>query len=88
MDQRLQEFKDQADVYCKDLATRLYRLEINQRRIPYSLEENGPWDNSRSPWRMRAQHYNTEDINAQYIKSVKVDAPSFDRRLDSQAYID
>ena len=35
----------------------------------------------------RVQPYNTVDVDAQYIKSVKVDAPSFDRRLDPQVYI-
>ena len=37
---------------------------------------------------MRAQPHNTKDPDAQYIKSVKVDAPSFDGHLDFQAYID
>jgi len=83
MDQRLQEFKDQADANCKDLATRLDRLETNKRRIPDPSEENEPRDNSRSPRRRRAQPYNTEGTNAQYIKSVKVEAPSFDGRLPS-----
>jgi len=32
--------------------------------------------------------YITAYTNAQYIKSVKVDAPSFVRRLELQAYID
>ena len=29
MNRRLQEFRDQADVKCRDLVTRLERLEIN-----------------------------------------------------------
>ena len=37
---------------------------------------------------MRAQPYNTEDPDAQYIKSAKVDVISFNGRLDSQTYID
>ena len=36
---------------------------------------------------MQTQTYHIEDPDAQYIKSVKVDAPSFDGRLDPQAYI-
>jgi len=54
MDQRPQEFKDQADANCKDLATRLDRLETNCRRIPNLLEENEPRDNSRSPMRRQS----------------------------------
>ena len=87
MDQRLWEFKDQGNTNCKDLATRLDKLEINRRRISDPLEENKPRDNSRSSWCRRAQPYNTEDTDAQYIKSVKVDAHSFDGHLDPQAYI-
>ena len=53
MDQRLREFKDQADANCKDLATRLDRLETNRRRIPDSLEENESRDNNRWSLRLR-----------------------------------
>jgi len=31
---------------------------------------------------------NVADTDAQYIKNIKVDAPSFDERLDPQVYID
>jgi len=85
MDQRLEEFRDQANANYRDLATWLERLEVNRRR---TTEENESRNNSRSPKRERAQPNNTEDTNAQYIKSVKVDAPSFDGRLDPLAYID
>ena len=47
MNRRLQEFKDQADANCKDLVTRLDRLEIIRRR---TAEKNVLRDNSRSPW--------------------------------------
>ena len=33
MDRQLQEVKDQVDVNCRDLATRIGRLETNRRRI-------------------------------------------------------
>jgi len=82
IDQWLQEFKDQDDANCRDLATRLDRLETNRKRIPDPLSENEPRDNSRSPRRRRVQPYNTEDTNAQYIKSVKVDALSYDESLN------
>jgi len=88
MYQRLQEFNDQAYANCRGLATQLDRLETNRRRIPELLEENKPRDNSRSPRRRQAQPYNTKDTDAQYTKRVKVDTPSFNRRLDSQTYID
>jgi len=77
MDQQLQEFKDQADANCKNLATRLDKLETSRRRIPDPLEENEPRDNNRSPRRWRAQPYNTEDTCPLYQK-CKVDAPFFD----------
>jgi len=88
MDRWLQEFKNQTDANCKDLATGLDRLETNQRRIPKPLEENEPRDNNRLPWRRRAQPYNTKDTNAQYVKSVKVNDFSFDGHLNPQAHID
>ena len=84
-DQRLQEFRDQANTNYRDLATRLERLEINRTR---TAEEDESRNDSRSPRRERAQPYNTTDTNAQYIKSVKVDAPFFDGRLNPQGYID
>jgi len=82
MNRQLQEFKDKVDVNCKDLATPLDRLENNRRRTTYPLEDNESRANSRSPWRRQAQPYNTEDTYAQYIKSVKVNALSFDGHLD------
>jgi len=84
MDQQLQEVRDQVDVNCRDLATRLDRVETNRRKVT----EEEISRNSRSPRRERVQPYNTADADAQYIKSVKVDAPSFDGRLDPQVYID
>jgi len=81
----LQEFRDQINVYCRDLATRLERLEANRKR---TTDEDESFNDSRSPRRERAQSYNTANTDAQYIKSVKVDAPSFDECLDPQAYID
>jgi len=85
MDQQLQEVRDQVDVNCRDLATRLDRLETNRR---ITTEEENSRNDSRSPKRKRVQPYNTADADAQYIKSVKVDAPSFNGRLDPQIYID
>ena len=85
MDQQLQEVRDQIDVNCRALVTWLDRLEANQRR---ATEEENSWNGSRSPRRERVQPYNTVDVDAKYIKSVKVDALSFDRRLDPQVYID
>ena len=85
MDQQLQEVRNQIDVYNKNLATRFDRLETNRGA---TTEEENSWNSSRSPRRERAQHYNTTDVDAQYIKSVKVNAPSFNGRLDPQAYID
>ena len=84
MDQQLQEVRDQVDVNCRDLAARLDRLETNRWIVK---EEKNSRNGSRSPRRERAQPYNTADADAQYIKSVKVDAP-FDGRLDPQVYID
>ena len=52
------------------------------------MEEDESRNDSRSPRRERAQPYNTTDTNPKYIKSVKVDAPSFNERLDPQGYID
>ena len=46
MDQQLQEVRDQVDVNCRDLATRLDRLEINRRR---ATEEENSRNGSRSP---------------------------------------
>jgi len=85
MDQQLQEVRDQIDVNCRDLATRLDRLETNRR---ITTEEENSQNGTRSPRRERVQPYNTADADAQYIKSVKVDAPSFDGHLDPQVYID
>jgi len=39
-DQRLQEYKDQADANCRELATRLDRLETNQQRTSDHLGDN------------------------------------------------
>ena len=85
MDQRLLEFRDQANTSYRDLTTRLERLETNRRWI---AEEDESRNDNRSPRRRRAQTYDIEDTHAQYIKSVKVDAPSFCGRLDPHAYID
>jgi len=85
MHQQLQEVRDQVDVNCRNIATRLDRLETNRRR---AMEEENSQNVSRSPRREWAQPYNTADVDAQYIKSVKVDAPSFDGRLDLHVYID
>ena len=85
MDQQLQEVRDQVDVNCRDLATRIGRLETNRRR---TTEEEISQNGSRSTRRKWVQPYNTADIDAQYIKSVKVDAPSIDGRLDPQIYVD
>jgi len=84
MDHQLQEVRDQVDVNCRNLATRFDRLETNRRRATEDNSRNG----SRSPRRERAQPYNTADTDTQYIKCFKVDAPSFDGRLDPQVYID
>jgi len=54
MERQLQEFKDQADANCKDLATRLDMLETNRKRIPDPLEENQSRDNNRSSRHRRA----------------------------------
>ena len=85
MDQQLQEVRDQVDVNYKDLATRLDRLEANRRR---ATEEENSRNDSRSPRREQVPPCYTADADAQYIKSVKVDAPSFDGCLDHQVYID
>jgi len=84
MDQQLQEVRDQVDVNCRDLVVRLDRLETNWRIVK---EEKNSRNGSRSPRRERVQPYNTVDVDTQYIKSVKLDAP-FDRCLDPQVYID
>ena len=68
-----------------NLATRLEMLEINRRR---ATKEDESRNDSRSPRRERAQPYNTADTDAQFIKSVKVDALSFYGHLDPQGYID
>ena len=81
MDRQLQEVRDQVDVNCRDLATRLERLETNRKR---ATEEKISRNSSKSPRRERVQPYNTADADAQYIKNVKVDASSFDGHLDSQ----
>jgi len=49
IDQQLQEIRDQVDVNCRDLATRLDRLETNQR----ATEEKNSRNGSRSPRRER-----------------------------------
>ena len=84
IDRQLQEVRDQVDVNCRDLATRIGRLETNRRR---TTEEENSQNDSRSPRREHVPPYYTVDTDAQYIKSVKVDAPSFDERLDPQVYI-
>jgi len=84
MDQQLREVRDQIDVNCRNLATWLDRLKINRRR---ATEEDNSQNGSRSPRRERDQSYYTADTDAQYIKSIKVDAPSFDGRFDPQVYI-
>ena len=53
-----------------------------------ATEEENSWNGSRSLRRERVQPYNTADVDAQYIKSIKVDAISFNGRLDPQVYID
>jgi len=84
MDQQLQEVRDQVDVNYRDLATRIDMLETNRRR---TMEEKNSRNGSRSPRQERVQPYYTADADAQYIKSVKIDAPSFEGRLVSQVYI-
>jgi len=61
MDQQLQKVREQVDVNCRDLATRLDRLETNWRR---ATEEENPRNGCRSPRRERAQPYNTADADA------------------------
>ena len=73
MDRWLQEYKDQVDANYKELATRLDRLEINQKRIPDPIEEND--------FQARQAHRH-EDTNAKYGKSVKVNVSFFDGWLD------
>ena len=85
MDQQLQEFRDQVDVNCRDLAIRIDRLETHQRR---TTKEKNSRNDSRSPRRKQVQLYYITDADAQYIKDVKVDALSFDGCLDCQVYID
>ena len=48
MDRQLQEVRNQVDVNCRDLATRIGRLETNQRR---TIEEENSRNGSRSPRR-------------------------------------
>jgi len=83
MNQRLQEYKEQA-ANCRNLATRLDRLETNQRRIPDHVEDNKSLANNKSPQRRQVHSYHTEDTYAQYVKSVKIDAYFIDGRLDPQ----
>jgi len=52
-----------------------------------ATKEENSRNGSRSPKRERVQPYNTTDTDAQYIKSIKVNVPSFDGRLDPQVYI-
>jgi len=84
MNQRLLEFRDQANTSYRDLATRLERLGTNRRRTAEDESRN----DSRSSKHERTEPNNTADIDTQYIKSIKVDASSFDGRLDPQGYID
>jgi len=65
--------------------TRLDRLETNRMR---ATEKKNSRNDNKSRRREQTQPYKTADTDAQYIKSVKVDAPSFDGRLDPQVYID
>ena len=85
MNQQLQEVRDHVDVNCKNIETRLDRLETNRKR---ATKEDNSQNGSRSPRRERVQPHYIADADAQYIKSVKVDAPSFDGRLDPRVYID
>ena len=84
MDRQLHEVRDQVDANCRDLATRIGRLETNRRTTEVENSQN----DSRSSRREQVPPYYTADADARYIKSVKVDAPSFDGRLDPQIYID
>ena len=61
MNRGLQEFRDQVDANYRDLVTRLEKLETNQRR---TTEKNESQNNSRSSQRVRAQPYNTDDLDA------------------------
>ena len=79
---------DQANTNCRELAARLDRLETNRKSTPDPLEKNESRVNNKSPRCKQAQHFYTEDTDAQYVKSVKLDAPSFDGCLDPQAFID
>jgi len=84
MDQCLLEFREQANVNCRDLATRLERIETNRRKI---IEDDESRNDCRSP-SVSEFNFTIQLTDAQYIKSVKVDAPFFDGRLDPQVYID
>ena len=68
MDQRLQEYKDQTEANYNNLATRLERLETNQRKSPYHVGDNESRANNRSPSCRQAQPYPTKNQDAQYIK--------------------
>ena len=81
MDRLIQEVRDQINVNYRDLAARIGKLETNRRR---TTEEKNSRNGNRSPRREQIQPYYTADTDAQYIKSFKVDAPSFDGRLDPQ----
>jgi len=83
MNQQLQEVRDQVDVNCRDLESWLNRIETNRR---ITTEEENSQNASRSLRRERVQPYNTAHADAQYIKSVKVDAPFFNGRLDPLVY--
>ena len=78
----MQKYNDQADVNCRNLATRLDRLLKKLEKISNHVKDNESRANNRLPPCRQAQPYNTEDTNAQYFKSVKVDTPC------PQAYID
>jgi len=67
MDQRLQESRDQVDTNYRELVIQLNRLETNRKRTPYPLEENESRANNRSV-RRQAQHYYTENTDAQYVR--------------------
>ena len=56
MDRQLQEVKDQVDVNCRDLATRIGRLETNRRRI---RDDESSRNDSRSPRRGHHSDYVT-----------------------------
>ena len=60
MDRQLQEVRDQVDVNCRDLATRIGRLKTNRRR---TTEEENSRNDSRSPRREQVPPYYTADTD-------------------------